>query len=523
MVDAASRLTSTGTVMGTPHYMAPEQLEGTQAGAAADMWSLGATMYAAVEGTLPFDGPTLTAIITAILAREPAPPAHAGPLAAMLGKLLVKDPAGRPEATAIARELRATAAAASAFGGNATPGTAAEDNAATESAPADAAPADATPAPAPAEQGEGVRQPQTPARPVPVATPSHPLTVASPQKGVPATPYPETISAPAPPQPGPRKPWDYPQQPPPGGDTPQPGTPWPYPQPTPTSQPVRVPSQDGLAVAGLILAIVTAVAYIGGLAVNQNPAPGKSAAFAYGADAVLIVVAVIALAARRTRRPLLPYVLGVTFISMANVAYDVLAIPAYHLLSADRSNHAKVSFLANAFGDVVAAIAAVILLMAVRRMFGRGRWAAPRILPALLLAGAVLGPLAWTGVWTNRVYAQDGNDYGSGWGVGKFLSTDYPFAVFIAAGLVVAVIVALCALGLRARPAGGVLLIGWTVNMVLSFGQVITEGWEYPGAAVAGNVVAALLMLATIALAIVYAARKSADPAPPGSGFPPGR
>jgi serine/threonine protein kinase len=81
MIDATSRLTSTGTVIGTPYYMAPEQLEGRHAGAAADMWSLGATLYAAVEGKRPFDGPTLTAVITAILARDPAPPTHAGPLA----------------------------------------------------------------------------------------------------------------------------------------------------------------------------------------------------------------------------------------------------------------------------------------------------------------------------------------------------------------------------------------------------------------------------------------------------------
>jgi serine/threonine protein kinase len=49
--DATSKLTSAGTAIGTAHYMAPEQLEGATATAAADLWALGATLYAAIEGT----------------------------------------------------------------------------------------------------------------------------------------------------------------------------------------------------------------------------------------------------------------------------------------------------------------------------------------------------------------------------------------------------------------------------------------------------------------------------------------
>ena len=106
-LDAATRLTATGTVIGTPHYMAPEQLEGGSAGPAADMWALGATLYAAAEGAPPFDGPTLTALITGILTRPLPPPAHAGPLAELLAALLAKDPASRPDAQAAARALTA--------------------------------------------------------------------------------------------------------------------------------------------------------------------------------------------------------------------------------------------------------------------------------------------------------------------------------------------------------------------------------------------------------------------------------
>ncbi|MDQ2804972.1 MAG: hypothetical protein M3Y41_20715, partial [Pseudomonadota bacterium] len=60
-----------------------------------------ATLYTAVEGTPPFDGATLTALMAAILTRSPAPPQHAGPLRDLLGALLAKDPAPRPGPEAV--------------------------------------------------------------------------------------------------------------------------------------------------------------------------------------------------------------------------------------------------------------------------------------------------------------------------------------------------------------------------------------------------------------------------------------
>jgi len=109
VADANSQITKTGTIMGTPQYMAPEQLEGSTVGPAADMWALGATMYAAVEGRPAFDGPTLTAIVTAVLARDPAAPQFSGPMTFTLAQLLTKAPDARPGAVAAALALRALA------------------------------------------------------------------------------------------------------------------------------------------------------------------------------------------------------------------------------------------------------------------------------------------------------------------------------------------------------------------------------------------------------------------------------
>jgi outer membrane protein assembly factor BamB len=110
IVDATTELTSAGVRIGTTQYMAPEQLEGGSVGPPADMWALGATLYAAVEGVPPFSGPTLTALIAAILTRPPAPAMHAGPLGGLIWALLSKDAAGRPTAQAAAAALAPYAA-----------------------------------------------------------------------------------------------------------------------------------------------------------------------------------------------------------------------------------------------------------------------------------------------------------------------------------------------------------------------------------------------------------------------------
>jgi WD40 repeat protein len=99
-----AQLTSSGMIMGTPAYMAPEQAEG-RGSTASDIWSVGATLYAAVEGRPPFEGENVMAVLSAVLTREPRPPQRAGHLAPLLYALLRKDPNQRPTLDQVERLL----------------------------------------------------------------------------------------------------------------------------------------------------------------------------------------------------------------------------------------------------------------------------------------------------------------------------------------------------------------------------------------------------------------------------------
>ncbi|MFD8638136.1 serine/threonine-protein kinase, partial [Streptomyces sp. NPDC059656] len=107
LADATTKLSHSGTVIGTPHYMPPEQLEGKRPTPANDLWALGATLYHAVEGHPPFDADGLHALAVAVFTRPHRPALHAGPLAPVLDALLTKDPEQRVSAGEAAEMLAA--------------------------------------------------------------------------------------------------------------------------------------------------------------------------------------------------------------------------------------------------------------------------------------------------------------------------------------------------------------------------------------------------------------------------------
>ncbi|MFI2075306.1 serine/threonine-protein kinase [Streptomyces triculaminicus] len=155
--DAVTKLTQSGQIIGSIDYLPPERAQGKEPGPASDIWSLGMTLYAAVEGAAPFRRTSVWSTMTAIV-NEPLPePRRAGPLTPVLRALMAKEPESRPTADQ-AREMLERVAA----GGTTPP-----------------APPIPTPTPAPAPM------------PMPAPLPAPAPAVAPPPPGFgPAAPFP---------------------------------------------------------------------------------------------------------------------------------------------------------------------------------------------------------------------------------------------------------------------------------------------------------------------------------------------
>jgi tRNA A-37 threonylcarbamoyl transferase component Bud32 len=105
----ASSFTRTGAVLGTPEYMAPEQLAGMQVSATTDVWGLGALLFRALSGSAPYAAGSAAAVLTK-LSCEPAPLLHAAnvpaQLRASIDRALFRDPAHRyPDIRSFAHAL----------------------------------------------------------------------------------------------------------------------------------------------------------------------------------------------------------------------------------------------------------------------------------------------------------------------------------------------------------------------------------------------------------------------------------
>ncbi|MFE5768458.1 protein kinase [Streptomyces sp. NPDC056485] len=138
-----AKLTRSGQLVGSLDYLPPERAQGREPGPASDIWSLGMTLYAAVEGVSPFRRTSVWSTLAAIVA-EPLPaPRRAGPLGPVLLALMAKAPESRPTADQARAMLEAVAGSGTA------PAAGARPVAPTPVAPSPTAPSVLAPAPVP--------------------------------------------------------------------------------------------------------------------------------------------------------------------------------------------------------------------------------------------------------------------------------------------------------------------------------------------------------------------------------------
>ncbi|MEU2245937.1 serine/threonine-protein kinase [Streptomyces sp. NPDC019224] len=104
-IEGDSTITRTGELVGSIDYLAPERVRGGDPGPASDLWSLGATLYTAVEGRSPFRRTSPISTMQAVVAEEAPPPARAGALTPVIVALLRKEPEDRPSAAETERML----------------------------------------------------------------------------------------------------------------------------------------------------------------------------------------------------------------------------------------------------------------------------------------------------------------------------------------------------------------------------------------------------------------------------------
>ncbi|WP_446041356.1 serine/threonine-protein kinase [Streptomyces sp. SID1121] len=115
-IEGDATITRTGELVGSIDYLAPERVRGADPGPASDLWSLGVTLYTAVQGVSPFRRTSPLSTMQAVVTEEPPRADRAGELEPVIAALLAKDPAVRPGAAETEMMLREVAAGRTSAG-----------------------------------------------------------------------------------------------------------------------------------------------------------------------------------------------------------------------------------------------------------------------------------------------------------------------------------------------------------------------------------------------------------------------
>ncbi|MVU76537.1 protein kinase [Nocardia sp. ET3-3] len=195
-VNDLTGLTSTGSVVGSLPYVAPERLQGHEGNPASDLWSLGLVLFAAVEGYQPMRRDTDVATLAAVLMGAVPPPRQAGPLTPVLQALLVPNPGHRPSADQVDHMLAQVAST----GGSPVEPPALQYPSASQQTVTSPRPRDHTPPPQPrAFSAVRTPQPYTAPQSQPFAvSQSQPFAVPQAQSFTAAQPFPQTPPDPVP-------------------------------------------------------------------------------------------------------------------------------------------------------------------------------------------------------------------------------------------------------------------------------------------------------------------------------------
>ncbi|GIH77306.1 hypothetical protein Plo01_37350 [Planobispora longispora] len=196
-------LTQTGMVIGSPGYTAPERARGEHTGPESDLWSLGATLYFAVEGRPAYERGSVAETLAALMTENADPPVQAGPLRPVLAQLLEKDYTARPtpaQATAMLRAVADTPTGAEPPRSLASASSESPTAPAAPAAPAAAAAPEPPATPAASGAPESPAVPATPtapersAAPEPAPVPTAPAVLAAAEApAAPAAPAPEAL------------------------------------------------------------------------------------------------------------------------------------------------------------------------------------------------------------------------------------------------------------------------------------------------------------------------------------------